>query len=324
MDLRPFLRPIPLLIILAFAAVAIVDLVQTLREEPPPPPVLLRKGAVRFEPLEPVIDFRSGRIDPNVKLMPDPVLVGALWSEPAAGGTWMLGDGAELELTLYAGGHSRIEIECRPAGGKRPVRNVEVSMNGIGCGAANLREGWQWVSLELPEGAMRSGANLVVFHLSDRTESLRSRRALQLRRIGLGRGQGFDPEAPLPTPPTLDFESQTAAILSAGTLETDFLLDDRVDALRMSYRFSGRGGDGEIIVSRPAGGGIGRDAPIRRVLSPSDDGKGRVRIPLHGRRGDFVFRLKAGSLTGRDRLDIGMLELVTERNRRKRKASRDP
>jgi hypothetical protein len=94
-----------------------------------------------------------------------------------------------------------------------------------------------------------------------------------------------------------------------------FTVDDRVDALRMSYRFRSPGGSGEMTVARPQGGGIGRDVPVRRTLIPCEEDVERIRVPLHGRRGKFVFRLQVEPSPESPRLDVRLLELVTETNR---------
>lgn len=324
MQLRPYFRPLPFVVVLSFAAVAVVDLIHTLRDEAPSAPVLLRRGMVEFEPAEPIIDLRSGRADPTLRVAPEPVFAGALWSEPGPRGRWILGDGAELELTLARGGHRTMRIEARPAAGKRPVRSVGVTVNAVDCGTASLDEGWQWISVKLPEGALRSGSNVMAFSLPDRPAELRSRRALEVRRIALALGENVEPKVTGSSPVTIDFARQAAVISSPGLLVAGFTIDDRVDALRMHYRFNAPGGGAEVTVSRPGGGGIGRDAPVRRVLAPEHDRIERLRIPLHGRRGEFVFRLRVEPRAGRNRLDIRSLELVSERNQRQKAADRDP
>jgi hypothetical protein len=70
-----------------------------------------------------------------------------------------------------------------------------------------------------------------------------------------------------------------------------------------------------MTVARPQGGGVGRDAEVRHVLSFSAQGVRHVRVPLHGRRGDFVLRLEAEAGTRQFEFDVRSLELVTEKNR---------
>ncbi len=315
MGLRQLLRPLPLLIASVFVAVAVVDLVQTLREEEPPPPVVLRPGAIRFEPWEPVIDLRGGSRKTGFELLPVPVPIGPLWSTVGPSGVWLLGDGGEIGLDLLRGGQRVMIFEGRPAAGKRPVRSVGVSVNGVDCGASDLRRGWQRWRMRVPEGALRAGANQIVFRVPDREPVRTPRRALQLRRIELRLEEGSDGGRPSPDPVRVDFERQRLVLDAPGVFEARFTVDDRVDAFRMRYRFPSPGGSGEMTVSRPQGGGIGRDAPARSALVSSAEGVERIRVPMHGRRGEFVFRLQVEPWAGQSRFEIRELELVTERNR---------
>ena len=315
MERRQLLRPLPLLIIFAFVVVAVADLVRTLREVEPLPPVVLRPGSVQFEPWEPLIDLRSGSRESGVRLLPVPALTGALWSPADAHGVWLLGDGAEMAIDLVRGGQRTIVLEGRPAGGKRPVRSVGVSVNGVDCGPSDLHEGWQQWRVSVPDAALRAGVNRVVFHLPDRASVGRPRRALQLRWIGLRLAAESDKDDPESVPVAVDFETQRLELRSPGVFEARFMVDDRVDALRMRYRFRSPGGSGEMTVARPQGGGAGRDAPVRHALVPSAEGVERIRVPLHGRRGDFVFRLRVEPWADQSELDVRSVELVSERHR---------
>lgn len=315
MNLRPLLRPLPLFLVFVFAAVAVVDLVQTLREEEPPPPVVLRPEAVRFQPREPVLDFSATPREAGVTILPVPAYSGELWSEPGEFGTWMLGHGAELEFDLIRGGQPFLVFEGRPAEGKRPVRRVRIFVNGVDCGMTNLRGGWQRWNLGVPAGTLKSGSNSIVFRLPDRAQVRKPRRALLLRRIRLGFDStpGFREDNADPL--SVDFDAQKVVIAAPGVFEARFAIDDRIDALRLKYRLRGPESTGELTVARPPGVGPGTDPEIRRVLSSSAEGLDRVRVPLHGRRGDFVLRLSAESRGDRFQLDVRSLELVTERNR---------
>ena len=314
MSLRPLLRPLPLFIIFVFGAVATADLVQTLREEQPLPPVVLTPGAVRFEPWEPVVDLRRGDQEPGVTLLPSPVFVDGLWSEADESGRWLLGHGAKLIVDLIRGDQDLLVFEGRPAGGKRPVRRVGISINGVDCSTASLRRGWQRWSVALPEGVLRPGQNEIVFRIPDREQVRRPRRALQLRQIEFRADRALDSGGAHADPLTVDFEAQQLVMRTPGVLEARFTVDDRIDALRLKYRGHGSGGAGEMIVARPQGGGVGRDAEVRRVLSLSAKGVRHVRVPLHGRRGDFVVRLAVEAGTRQFEFDVRSLELVTEKN----------
>lgn len=315
MSRRSLVRPLPLILVFIFGAVAVVDLVQTLRHDDMPPPVVLKPGAVRFESREPVIDLRSDGEDSEISLLPIPVLEGGLWSEADGSGTWILGDGAELALELMRGGHQFVVFEGRPAAGKRPVRSVTISVNGVDCGTAKLNRGWQRWSVAVPESGLRDGLNSIVFRIPDRKSVERPRRALQLRRVELRFDAALDPGLPSQPHLDLDFEEQRLAMWTPGVFEARFMVDERVDALRMRYRFRCPEGAVKMTVARPQGGGVGRDAEIHQVLSASAHGVERVRVPLHGRRGEFVLRLTAEPWNSQTPFDIRSVELVTEGNR---------
>ncbi|MDX2438645.1 MAG: hypothetical protein QNL88_16550 [Acidobacteriota bacterium] len=315
MGRRLLLRPLPLFLVFVFGAVAVVDLVHTLSNDALPPPVVLQPGAVEFEAWEPVIDLRSDGQVRDIGFLPAPVLAGGLWSEADAAGTWILGHGAELALDLVRGGQRVVVFEGRPAAGKRPVRAVGISVNGVDCGTAKLHQGWQRWSVAVPEGGLRDGLNSIVFRVPDRASVRRPRRALQLRRVELRFDLALDTGASSQEPLDIDFEAQRILMRTPGVLEARFMVDDRVDALRMRYRFRSPEGTVEMTVARPQGGGVGRDAEIRQVLSASAQGVERIRVPLHGRRGEFVLRLAAEPWEGQALFDIRSVELVTERNR---------
>ena len=182
MTIRELLRPWPLFLLALFGAVAIVDLVHTLREEKPSPPDLVQAGAVQFTRREPVFEPSGGSSDPEIPI--------------------------------------------------RPVR--------------------------------------------------------------------------------VDPDGDRLVINSAGRLRIPFVLDDRTDALQLRYRFSTGSGVAELQVARPDGAGEGLDAIVRRTLSAEQRRSGRVRVPLHGRRGDFVLLVdfNPGPVSGR--LKLTSMKLVKE------------
>jgi hypothetical protein len=303
---------LPALIILLFLAIAIGDLIMTLSEGDPVLPDMLQPESISFEPWEPAIDLRAPNAGPGVAWLPEPRLSGSLWSARDSTGVWMLGDGAELSIDVINGGHEYMVLEVRPAAGKRPVRSLRVSVNGVDCGAAALNPGWQRIELKLPPGTVRRGDNLIEFGVPDRSMVVRPRRAVHLRWIRLLRKTSSETGFPKSPPVVVSFEGQTAALRAAGELLLPFTVHEGIDALRLEYRFRGAGCSGEVIVARPSGGGVGRDASVRRELDARSGGVGRLRVPLHGRRGEFVFRLRLGPCADAGRFQIRSLKLVRE------------
>ncbi len=323
MDLRPLLRPVPLILIVLFAAVAIVDLVHSLRQTPELPPALLRRGIVQFEELNPVIDFRLRPLDSEVVYRPEPRLVGRKWSKPEQGGVWVTQDGAALELAVAVGGHRVMILDCRPAAGRRPIRSLIVTINGRGCGTVNLTKGWGRYRIFLPENAVRTGNNRIVFELPDANGAPTPRPLLLARRLGLFFDESVGDDAILRKPPvSVDITEGAVSFFASGILEVPFVVDDRTDALNLRYRFRKAGGRAEVVVGRPQGEGAGRDADFQRSVSVERKRGGRIRIPLHGRRGEFVLKIRVDLNPQPARLDLTSLRLVKE-NRSARRRQRD-
>jgi len=327
MDLRATLRPLPLVLIFLFVAVAAVDIVQTIRTIPEPPPSLLGDGDLKIEEAEPIVDLRSARTDSIGRSLDFVTLLGERWSEPENRGVWLMGDGAELEFERAAGGHRLLILDCTTTRGKRRVTTLAVEINGILCGTVALEEGRRRYRVPLSETAIRSGINRIVFRLPERAMAPLGRQSLLLRRFGLFFGADIDAEV-IERQPAVVVEpvAETVVFRASGSLEVPFTLDDRVDALEFRYRFISDGGSAEVVVARPHGAGAGHDAEIRRGLSVAARAKGRVRIPLHGRRGEFVFRIATVLGPRPAQLNITSLRLLKEGDptRRPRAGNRRP
>ena len=312
-DLRPLLRPFPLFLVFLFVAVAIVDLVHSLRETPEPPPVLLRRGMIQFEELNPVIDFRPRPPDPEVVYRPELRLTGRKWSAPEGRGVWMTADGAALELAVAAGGHRVMILDCRPAAAGQSIRSLVVTINDRGGGAVDLTKGWGRYRVDLPANAVRAGNNRIVFGLPDVKGAPTLRPHLLVRRLGFFFDESVRDRAVLrERPVSVDFEEGAVSFFASGTLEVPFSVDDRIDALKLKYRFRRAGGRAEVVVGRPQGEGVGRDADFQRSMSVERRRGGRIRVPLHGRRGDFVLKIRVDLNPQPAWLDLTSLRLVKE------------
>ena len=322
MNLRPLLRPVPLFLVSLFAAVAVVDLVHSLRETPELPPALLRRGVVQFEELNPVMDFRPQSPDPEVVYRPEPRLVGRKWSQVEQRGVWVMANGAALELAVAVGGHRVMILDCRPASGIQSIRSLLVTINDRGCDMVNLASGWGRYRIILPEDAVRTGNNRIVFEFPDANEGSTPRPHLLVRRMGLFFDESVGDDAVLGKPPvSVDIAEGAVSFFASGTLEVPFAVDDRIDALELRYRFRKAGGRAEVVVGRPQGEGAGRDADFQRTVSAERKRRGRIRIPLHGRRGDFVLKIRVDLNPQPAGLDLTSLRLVKEnRSARRRQA----
>jgi hypothetical protein len=296
-----------------FATVAVIDLVGTLTEEPRPIVRFLQPGSVSFQPLEPVIDFRAAPRDSGFVRLPAVQFHGDHWSEPEARGVWVTGSGAELEVDLAEGGQRLLVLDGTAVGAKSEECGLRITINGTSCGSIACVSGRHQYRAEVPRSVLTAGSNRIVFEFSGRGREAPPRRTLLLRSLGLYRDVNIDAGADgRRNPVALDFENQTITIRSPGVVEVPFSVDERVDALKMRYRFRSSNGEARIVVSRPRGSGAGRDAAIERLLDAEADPSGRLRIPLHGRRGGFVFRVHTELGPEPARLTISSLELIEE------------
>jgi hypothetical protein len=327
MDFRRLLRPLPLALIFLFVAVAVADLVQKLSEEPPPPPELVGPAIPRFEALEPVIDLRPEHGDPTIELLPIPDLVQGQWSAPRSSGVWARGPAAEIEIDLATGGHRVLILEAMPASGKKPAHAVQLEVNGVDCGQLALESGWRKYRFDLPEGVARPGPNRLSLGFPGRGEVKKKRRTLLVRRLGLFLEDDVDlDELDGARPVSRDFDADRVTIRRSGILEMPLVLEDRTDALQMRYRFSSGVGRIDVEVAQSQSGEPGSDDAVASSVSADEKASGRIRLPLHGRRGAYALRLRADLAAPDNRLLITSLRLVEEGDptRRPRTASPPP
>jgi hypothetical protein len=312
MDPRDLLKPLPLILIVLFLALAVGDLVQTLTEDPPTPeiaePVMLL-----FQPREPILDFRATDEPTAIAILPIPEFEPEQWSSATPRGVWAKGKSAEFTLDLAAGGYRSLVLECLPGGGKRPVHSVRVTVNQVDCGEVELRPGLGSYRVALPEAVTRFGPNKLVFSFKDREKARKTRRALLIRRIALF----LEHEADLEIPRTsrlmvLGDEGEKIAFNIAGTLDVPLRLDDRTDALRMNYRFTSKLGRAEVAVVQMREGQVGAGDAVRTSVSAEGELTGHLRVPLHGRRGAYVLRIRATPGEPGARLLISALRLTEE------------
>lgn len=325
MDSRQLVRPLPLLLIFLFVAVAVADLVDKLSEEPPPPLELVGLTRPRFEALEPVIVFRSDHGDPAVEIRPTPKLAQGQWSAPRPSGVWARGPTAELSVDLVAGGHRVLILECSPARARASARTVQLAMNGIDCGEVVLDPGRKRYRFILPPGASRTGPNRLAFSFLDEGDGKRKARRLLVRRLGLFLEEDVDVAIlDAAGPVSLDLDADRATIRRSGTLEVPLVLEDRSDALQMRYRFSSAIGRAEVEVVQSQSGTAGANDVVRTSVSADQRVSGRIRIPLHGRRGAYVLRIRVELAAPGNRLLISSLRLVEEGDPTRRPSVANP
>jgi hypothetical protein len=113
-------------------------------------------------------------------------------------------------------------------------------------------------------------------------------------------------------PVALDLDAKRVTFRRSGILEIPVVLDDRTDALQMRYRFPSGAGRADLVVEQSQDEGVGLDNAMRATMKPDDGNSGRIRIPLHGRRGPFVIRIRADLESPGSQLQISSLRLVEE------------
>jgi hypothetical protein len=296
-----------------FAAVAVLDVVEHFTEAPPPPLELAGTAAPRFEALEPVIDFRLDRGRTELEIRPIPELMQGQWSVPRRSGVWARSSKAELGFDLAASGHKVLVLECMPSKRNGAARSLRLIMNGIDCGEVSLEQGWKRYRFSLSGGCSRVGPNRVALSFSSRDGTVRERRELLVKRLGLFFDENTDLEALDATmPASVDFETERVTIRRSGVLEVPLTLGERTDALQMRYRFSPAVGRAELEVLKSRDRGTIPEVVMRESLTADQQTSGRVRVPLHGRRGAYMLRVRVQLAEPGNRLLISSLRLVEE------------
>jgi hypothetical protein len=325
MDFRRILHPLPLAVMCIFVVVAIADLVEKLTEAPTPPPELAAPAVPRFEALEPVIDFRRDRESDELEVRPIPELAQEQWSAPRRSGVWARSAKAEFEVDLASGGYRLLVLECATTKKPGAARSLRLSVNGENCGKVLLEPGWKRYRFTLPEGSCRAGSNKVVFSFPNTDGTARTRREILVRRVGWFFDEKTDVEAlDAPSPASLDIERERVTIRRSGVLDVPLVLSERTDALQMRYRFSSGLGSAELEVAKSRDQGAVPDVVMRKSLTADRQTSGRVRVPLHGRRGAYILRVSVRLAEPENRLLISSLRLVEEGDPTRRPWATDP
>lgn len=306
-----FLRPLPLSVAILFLAVAAVDVIHNLVQEPPPMPRLLESNTVRFVMTEPLLDLRAAEEPLDVEVQPGGEFDSS-WSRPGRGGRWIEDSAASLRIDLARGGHRGLIIEARAPNRATSARRIAVRVNGTPCGDLEFGPRWERLVVAVPEGLTMAGENEIVLERADGPDGRPRGRALLVRRLALVLETAD--AAPLQlarSPVAIGGKGDRIILATSGALELVFHMDERIDALTLRYRFTSRESRARVVVRRPDGVGAGYDSPARRRLDAAEEGSGRVRIPMHGRRGEFLLRVVVEPGRYPQRLDLWP-ELVTE------------
>ena len=136
---------------------------------------------------------------------------------------------------------------------------------------------------------------------------------LLVRKLGLFLDQETSGELGVHARPlVLDAEAERIRIRTSGILEVPLKLDDRSDALQFRYRFMSGVGQAEVAVLKMGGDSAGVDVGLKASVSAARKDRGRIRIPLHGRRGPYMLRIRVVLAPGDAPLLLNSLRLVEE------------
>jgi hypothetical protein len=309
MDLRRLLRPLPMVVIAAFAAVAVIDVLLATSTPPSEPPVLLEDGRVTFHAAEPQFDFRAPR-EPQFGVE-RPILEPGGWSQARKQGAWMRGRQAGFEVELPRDDFRALALECRRAGAA-DQRRVVLSVNGVDCGELPVDARWSVCTLPLEMVPLSVGRNRIQLRVAD-APTVSDRRQVLVRSAGFFLEPGDVPERLDASPPVaIDTAGSGVTIRRSGALRILFTMHERVDALIVDYRLGSEDARAEFLVKRVPAEPLAVVPQVRYPVSARDQPRGRVRVPLHGRRGDFSFEVEAELGPSNAPLDLKSLELVNE------------
>jgi hypothetical protein len=123
---------------------------------------------------------------------------------------------------------------------------------------------------------------------------------------------------------SLDIDAERVTVRRSGLLEIPLLLEERTDALQMRYRFKTGDGRIDVQVAQAQAGQTGVDEALGQSIDAAEKSSGRIRIPLHGRRGAYVLRIRVNLPTPDSRLLISSLKLVEEGDPTRRPKAANP
>jgi hypothetical protein len=110
----------------------------------------------------------------------------------------------------------------------------------------------------------------------------------------------------------VDVATESVVITRSGSLVLPFVMDDRVDALIFDYRFTGEGGTATVALARARPGETGVTIGVEEHLRSDARREGRVRFPLHGHEGDYVFSVDADLAAPSGSLLLASVRLIEE------------
>jgi hypothetical protein len=292
MDPRRLLRPIPLLVGALFVVVAVLDVRHHLATPPASMPELLETASLGFRAEEPVFDFRDPGEDGAVGDLPR--LQPGGWSASERRGTWMIGGTSVFEVDLPHDRSGAVALEVRSARGPEAVTALDLTINGADIGRVEVGSQWATSSLELVPGVLHEGRNRVQLAVAESDRQAVDRPAVLVRRFGfLHRSASAANGGSLRAPAVVEPDRQAVVLRGSGTLEVEFVMHELVDALIVGYRFNEPRGGCQVVVEQVVAGRSGRGPRVLHTLLADRQQRGRLRIPLHGRRGDFRLSVRA-------------------------------
>jgi hypothetical protein len=147
------------------------------------------------------------------------------WGEVLPTGTWSIGNRAVIRMTLAAGGHRGVLVQCRPDRREESPPWLLVRVNGVECGPVHMTRMMSVRRVEVPEGVIGAGENSIELSLvvdGDPARPAAGRRMLA-RRMVLSEDVGSSFKTAINRRPvTLDRDDDTVLVRVPGRLWVRF------------------------------------------------------------------------------------------------------
>lgn len=309
---------LPALIVLALALPVVDDLYEIVDGRSgggiPPELNLLEHAQLSFETRDWQIDLWTRPARPDVMVTSPVYHLGQGWSQPGEKGVWSSGHDASLEVRLPEGGQRSLFLQCRPNKRGQRLPFLEVTVNGVDCGAVELERKLTVYRIDVPEGVLRPGPNELAISLRKGRQGNRSAigRTLLMRRLVFAESCGADfDEIVSRRPIKLNREAGKVSIKSPGRLLLIFDVPAPASSLVFRYRFLKPVADAScrVVVGRWYDDRGALDIIGTEDLSISRSRKGRFRENFGNHTGPSVVRFTADGGAAEAEFEIRDLRL---------------
>ncbi|HOC43442.1 MAG TPA: hypothetical protein PKJ99_10565 [Thermoanaerobaculales bacterium] len=278
---------LPTVVALPFVAAVVIDTVRAVTAPPAVDRDLLEATTLRFDPADPTFDLRLGPAGAEAPWAQPEHALGSGWGEAAPEGRWTAAAVATVRIDLGVGGQRLLLVDCRADRRERGPVLLAASVNGVGCGRAELGRRLAARRFAIAEGLLRPGPNRLELRLVDPRTGLDARgRTALVRRLAVAgdRAATFAGLAAQPAP-AIDRERGTILIRRAGRLVAPFETPVSGSVLSGRVRFRDPIGDAwcRVTVARRYAGPDRFDVVSARTLHAARSRTARIRQELRDR-----------------------------------------